>query len=514
MPFLIIKKENSPPERLELSLFPFSIGRDTSCSYVTTSEDISRRHFQIKQRGRLFIVEDLNSRNGTFVNGEKVLNTTIQNGDTINVGSMQMTFVSSQDDIHVVTDFSNLDWQGQWDNGLSILEPVSITELEAFNSPRATRFDLQSLKTSAAKSPTVQKKTFGIYQDIQIFEDYGEAARVLLKSLVRLAPTIARAAFFVWNDLGRSILPIAHWQMGNPLPFNIHKQLLKDVVTRKSVARFKPQNQAAELTVFPMSHHDKLLGLIHIEADHPTSLTEDLMAQIYFILHSVSPLFETITLRNEMDSWLVGMVETIIAAVEAKDTYTKGHSERVCRYSMAIADELKLNREIKRMLMVSSLCHDIGKVGIPDQILKKASILSTEEYQEIKLHPTLGAEIIKHMPGYKRFLSGIKYHHEKWDGTGYPEGLIGEQIPFFGRIVAVSDVFDAMVSGRSYSGFMDQNEAVAKLQKERDLFDPQILDAFTRAFENGRLSLKTSTASNEPKPAEANSVGKAKPGKK
>ena len=101
------------------------------------------------------------------------------------------------------------------------------------------------------------------------------------------------------------------------------------------------------------------------------------------------------------------------------------------------------------------------------------------------------------MPNAHRFISGVKHHHEKWDGTGYPDGLAGEDIPFFGRIVAIADVFDAMVSGRAYSGFMDQADAVERIQEEGELFDPEILKAFVHAHENGTLTLKTSTANNQ-----------------
>ena len=218
---------------------------------------------------------------------------------------------------------------------------------------------------------------------------------------------------------------------------------------------------------------------------------------IQSVIQRCSPGFESLMLRREIDGWLIGTVETMIAAIEAKDTYTRGHSERVSKYSMAIADALKLKRETKRLLLVSSLCHDIGKIGIPDSILKKAGILSADEYEEIKLHPNIGAEIIRGLPNANRVVSGIKHHHEKWDGTGYPDGLAGEEIPFFGRIVAIADVFDAMVSGRSYSGFIDQSEAVERLSAETDLFDPEIFKAFVRAYENGSLTQKTSTKNNQ-----------------
>jgi HD-GYP domain-containing protein (c-di-GMP phosphodiesterase class II) len=203
-------------------------------------------------------------------------------------------------------------------------------------------------------------------------------------------------------------------------------------------------------------------------------------------------------LRREMDNWMLGMVDTIISTIEANDTYTRGHSERVSKYSMAVADELKLNRETKRLLMISSLVHDVGKIGIPDNILKKAALLTAEEYEEMKLHPSIGADIVSHIPDAHRFLSGVKHHHEKWDGSGYPDGLVGEEIPFFARIVAIADVFDAMVSGRSYSGFIDQSDAIERLADEKDIFDPEVTKAFIRAYESGSITLKTSTQNNLP----------------
>ena len=264
----------------------------------------------------------------------------------------------------------------------------------------------------------------------------------------------------------------------------------------------RPKKLKAEVpnrdrVILPMKHNKRPICIVHIESDeNEASFLPHELAIAQTLINQSSVILESVLLRNELDMWLVGMIETMIATVEAKDTYTSGHSERVCRYSMAIADEMKLTREIKKLLMMSALCHDIGKVGIPDNILKKSSHLSAEEYEEMKLHPTIGAEIVSHMPNAQRFISGVKYHHEKWDGTGYPEGLKGEEIPFFGRIIAIADGFDAMVSGRIYSGFMDQDEAVERLLTEKELFDPEILKAFVRANESGRLSSKTSTQNN------------------
>jgi HD-GYP domain-containing protein (c-di-GMP phosphodiesterase class II) len=247
-----------------------------------------------------------------------------------------------------------------------------------------------------------------------------------------------------------------------------------------------------------MLHQGDVLCVLHIEYDNPPiPLGEEFLAPVRFLIEQIAPSIDSLILRRDLESYSVGMVSAMIAAIEAKDTYTHGHSERVSRYSMAIAEEMNLDRSVRRLLLMSSLCHDIGKIGIPDAILRKASLLNPDEYEEMKQHPSIGANIVANIPNARRFLSGIKYHHEKWDGTGYPEGLSGEDIPFFGRIIAVADVFDAMVSGRSYSGFLEEKDAVEKLSLEKDLFDPDIVRAFVRAWDAGRLTQKTSTQKNK-----------------
>jgi HD-GYP domain-containing protein (c-di-GMP phosphodiesterase class II) len=206
-----------------------------------------------------------------------------------------------------------------------------------------------------------------------------------------------------------------------------------------------------------------------------------------------SPAFEALSLRLQLESLLTGFVKTVNAAIGAKDTYTVGHSERVASYSMAIGDALALDKETKQFLYVSALCHDIGKIGVPDQILKNPGLLSAEDFEEMKTHPSIGGVLIQHLPQRAAIEAGIKSHHERFDGTGYPEGLIGEKIPLFGRIVAVADAFDAMTSGRSYSGYMSEDEAVDSLLTKDDIFDPTILRAFKGSFDRGGVERRSGT---------------------
>ena len=500
MSFLVIERGANPGLRVPLKAFPVTAGRDPSNTMFLPDEEVSRFHFRIKQRGRLYILEDLESRNGTFVNGDKVINTTLQSGDKILIGNTELLFLASEPNIQIAPEIIKFDMMIAED--LGITGPIEIEPIQKQKKFRPVRLNPLQLGNRVAGNPKLVTEIYNHHGNLMVINELTEASNTLLKSLGQLMPTTSRAAFFIWSDSQRQLLPFAARTYKKIDSFLLSQRAFEDVITRKQgvllLEKSNVTKSGKNRAILPMAHNEVLLGLVHLEIDDLKEKFSELELELgQALINRSSSIFEAMMLRKELDSWMVGMIETMIATVEAKDTYTRGHSERVSRYCMAMADELKLNREIKQLLMISALCHDVGKIGIPDAILKKASLLSAEEYEEMKLHPTIGANIVNHMPGANRFLSGVKYHHEKWDGTGYPEGLEGENIPFFGRSVAIADVFDAMVSGRSYSGFMEQSDAAQRLWEERELFDPEILKAFIRAHDSGRLSLKTSTQNNE-----------------
>lgn len=503
MSLLIVERGYNAGKRLQLTDFPATFGRDATNTFVIEDEEVSRFHFRIKKRGRLFICEDLESKNGTYVNGDRILNSIIKNGDKILIGSTEFQFAASEPDIQIASEFLQFDMVLSDDLGLK--GPIEIGK--AIDDVKYTPIRLSQLSVVEQLGDSLKavKEIYDLHSNILVIDDLEEASKTLLKSIGQLIPQISRAALFVWAAANRQLIPYATRQYKKKQhPFLLSQRSLEDVLARKQGVLLISDAANGGMTnrnriIFPMIHNNETICLIHIEIDNTEyTVSPRELEMVQALISRSAPSFETMLLRREIDAWMVGMIETVIATIEAKDTYTHGHSERVSRYCMAIADELKLNREVKKLLLVSALCHDIGKIGIPDAILKKASMLSSEEYEEMKLHPTIGSEIISHMPNAHRFISGVKHHHEKWDGTGYPDGLAGEDIPFFGRIVAIADVFDAMVSGRAYSGFMDQSDAVQRIVEEKELFDPEILKACVRAHDAGTMTLKTSTANNTP----------------
>jgi putative nucleotidyltransferase with HDIG domain len=172
-------------------------------------------------------------------------------------------------------------------------------------------------------------------------------------------------------------------------------------------------------------------------------------------------------------------VKLLAEVIDAKDPYTRGHSDRVRRLSMRIAMKLGFDGKRLESLVFGALLHDIGKVGINDGVLQKQGPLSPEEYQHIKQHPLIGVKIVEGIDFFKDQIPMIRNHHEHFDGSGYPDGLIGEVIPLEARIIAVPDAFDAMTSVRPHRGTLPLKDTLSEMEQGKGKqFDPKILEIF------------------------------------
>jgi len=176
-------------------------------------------------------------------------------------------------------------------------------------------------------------------------------------------------------------------------------------------------------------------------------------------------------------------VGALCQAVETKDFYTRGHSDRVSRGSVMIAREIGMHGERVEAIRYAGMLHDVGKLGVPTKVLQKTGKLTEEEYAAIQLHPMRGLDIVREIGFLDEALAGIMHHHERIDGRGYPMGLAGDEIPEFARVLAVADAFDSMTSTRSYRGARPVAEAIEELRKwSGTQFDPAFVDAFVAAL--------------------------------
>jgi putative nucleotidyltransferase with HDIG domain len=191
---------------------------------------------------------------------------------------------------------------------------------------------------------------------------------------------------------------------------------------------------------------------------------------------------------NENRELFLGTVKALAEAIDGKDPYTRGHSERVKMYSVLMAEHMGLNPEEIEDIRVAALLHDVGKIGIEDRILKKPAALTEEEYTIMKTHPEKGAKIMAEIPQMKKYVPGMYYHHECMDGRGYPIGLKGDQIPLMARIISVADTFDAMTTNRPYQRAMTPEVAVQKIWSFAGTrYDPNVVAALESALKAGKL---------------------------
>lgn len=181
-------------------------------------------------------------------------------------------------------------------------------------------------------------------------------------------------------------------------------------------------------------------------------------------------------------------IQALSAAIEQKDPYTQGHSQRVCDLAEKLGQELKLRTYELEQLRYAAILHDIGKIGIPESILNKPGSLTREEFDQIKNHPLMGVNILQKIDFLKEVTLIMQNHHEYYDGSGYPEGKAGDRIPFLSRIITLADAYDAMTSDRPYRAALSPEHAIEEIQdKSGSQFDPQVVRAFLKLYKEGKV---------------------------
>ncbi len=202
-------------------------------------------------------------------------------------------------------------------------------------------------------------------------------------------------------------------------------------------------------------------------------------------IKSIAQMNEIKKINEQLEKSYLESIETLRYTVEAKDSYTRGHSDRVSAYSVLIGKKLNLSEDELKTLQIGGLFHDIGKIGVPDSILLKEGKLTDDEYSEIKNHPSIGAHILSTASIFQDIIPIVKHHHEKYDGKGYPSRLKEEEIPYLARITAIADSFDAMTSKRTYRDSLPLETVISEFERCKGTqFDSQLTDIFLDILKN------------------------------
>lgn len=274
---------------------------------------------------------------------------------------------------------------------------------------------------------------------------------------------------------------IAGWvaKEGEPL-------IVNDVSEDKRFRATVKREELCSALCVPLKIKGKVIGVLNVGTTCPGEFTLEDLQLLSTLASQAAIVIENARLFGEMEQLYFDTVRAFAAAIEAKDPYTHGHSERVATYAVAIAEAMGLREEEVQNVQAAALLHDVGKIGVGEGILNKATRLTREEFELVKTHPLVATQIVEHVPLFKDILPSILHHHERYDGNGYLDGLEGERIPLGARILAVADAFEAMTSERPYRKPLPLDEALSELKRSSGTqFNPQIVDVFCKVIEGG-----------------------------
>jgi putative nucleotidyltransferase with HDIG domain len=270
-----------------------------------------------------------------------------------------------------------------------------------------------------------------------------------------------------------------------PLDHNI----IKRVATDGMPVIANSNNGAGNILAIPLKIRTKIFGVLKLGvSDSAVRFKEKDLYFLNFIAEKASYLIENLALYENIFDNLFSTLYAFVETIEARDSYTKQHSARVSHYAKIISEAMGCSQEEMDKLHVAGYLHDIGKIGVPDNILLKAGSLSDKEFEIIKSHPVIASNILGHFNMWTDEQNVIRHHHEKFDGTGYPDCLKGEKIPFLSRILSVADVYDALTSDRSYRQKMPDEKALHIISENSgNQFDPEIVPHFLDLHARGKI---------------------------
>lgn len=238
----------------------------------------------------------------------------------------------------------------------------------------------------------------------------------------------------------------------------------------------------SSLICAPLKIKDRVIGTVNLSSFQPVNYKAEDMKILSAVTLQAAAAIENARLYDRLKDTFLTTVYTLAETIEKRDPYTGGHTKRVMHYSIAMGEVMGLTGKEIEKLGLSAILHDVGKIGIRDNVLLKEDKLGDEEFRLIKMHTTYGKEVLKHVKYFKDIIPGVLNHHERYDGKGYPEGLKGEEIDIIARIIAVADAYDAMTTDRPYRKALSYKDATEEIKKcSGTQFDPVVVEAFIKA---------------------------------
>ena len=514
---------------LEGKTFPvsgsFSVGRSPENTLHVDDSQVSRRHAVIDQLPNGTVLRDLGSGNGTFVGGQKISEYRLSSGDIIRIGGSQLRFETVP--VPSLKAAAPPSPTSSTARGIvpALMHPPKPGTAVTIGSVRYERKHEGVLKALTAsdfgvtifQQPSresvskqqlldLQKRLAAIYNANQIISSEHDLHKLferVMEQIFALVPAHNGVIILKDEETGEPVTSFVKTGSGNRevvISSTIVSRALEkcEAVISMNAAeddRFDggmsivTQNIASVMCT-PLIHQQEVLGAVYVDTRGATSAF--VQSDLELLVALAGPAAIAIRNAQYMHKLERAYHDTIVAlsnSVEARDHYTVGHTWRVTNFALQMARAMGWTEEQLKTCEIGGVLHDVGKIAIEDSILCNPGRLTDEEFAKMKVHPEKGARMMKDIPFLKPVIPYCLYHHERYDGCGYPFQISGDKIPIEGRLIAVADTFDAMTSNRPYRKGMDPEHAIAELEKGKGTqFDPECVDALVRCYREGKIS--------------------------
>ncbi|HEX6791733.1 MAG TPA: HD domain-containing phosphohydrolase [Candidatus Krumholzibacteria bacterium] len=476
---------------IQPATLPLTIGRDPENVIVLDHTAISRFHCRITFEKDQYIVHDLGSTNGTWLNGRRITREPLSPGDELIIANISIVVEASH---------STIESRPAMNVTVSIdAQPKksSVTMSNATDDSGAREF-LEGLGSDPLAANRALQALYKADSSFKNIEDLQLLLENLLDLIMEAIPASRGFVFLIQRENG-ALVPYARRPLGlgqdgaDDGEIVVSQTIIQSAVRQRTSIissdalvdeRFIHSRSVAALDVrsamcAPLVSRNGVLGIVYVDSHKANSFVRRDLALFSALALKVGIAVDNARLYDDLRSLFYNTVETLVRTIQAKDQYTAGHSTRVSRYSLMIADKLGMSTRDKHQLYLAAMLHDIGKIGVPDDLLNRPGKLNEAEMERVRSHVQVGASMIEMLGEMHGIVPLIRHHHECYDGSGYPDGLKGEQIPLVSRIIAVADMYDAMTSDRPYRKRRTHQFAVDEIIKASGVqIDPRVAEAF------------------------------------
>lgn len=479
---------------------PLLIGRNPDSAIQLDDLQVSRRHAVIERTASGTVVKDLGSGNGTFVRDRRILEYRLSDGDIVQIGPVQLRYERSAEPDQRETEkmeASNVRFERELEGTLQASSAANVYET-FFTAPQGavTRQQLEA----------VQKRLQAVYEANQFIASERDLKKLferVMDQIFALVPANNGVILLKEQKSGELETEYVKTNLGSKevvISSTIVNRAFNNgeaVITRNAAddSRFEAgmsiiaQNIASVMCT-PLLHQDETLGVLYVDTRGTTNAFVE--GDLEMLVALAGPAAIAIKNAQYLHKLEMAYHDTLIAlanAIEMRDHYTVGHTWRVTNFMLAIAREMAWDEGKLKECEMGGVLHDVGKIAVDDAILRKPNQLTDEEYAKMKVHPERGALLMRDVEHLTPLIPYALYHHERYDGKGYPFGLAGGDIPIEGRLVAVADTFDAMTSNRPYRKGKDPEFAIQEIQKcVGGQFDPECVAALVKSYQDGKIA--------------------------